>query len=430
MLASARAHQGIPHAATAPERHDARNCADVAAPADMTHLRPASAEIELSVVTTRAGLQALETEWNTLFRECARDIHVFQSFNWIWHWANHFLRQAGDLHSSSGLYIVTGRRGGRLVLICPLVRNRRWGITSLSFAGEPVSQYGDVLLDEQRGGQELLAQAWSFIAHNSGADVLMLRKVRADSNLASFLAHSQAMVTEREIAPFLDLASAPDPVSYEQRYSSKARKNRRRLLRRLEERGPASVNVHTGGQDGADMAALAVSLKRAWLKHRGLISPALAKPATRAFFAAVGANSERPVGAVITHLSSRGELAAIEVSFDCKGRRAVHIIVYALKFERLSVGQILMERSVRNAITSGQRVYDLMAPGDAYKLDWADGSVDVVDWAHALTPRGRAFARFYLGYARGKLKSAVKAASGIMRQVTNRDTKTDPTDPS
>lgn len=424
MLASARAHQPIPSAVIASKRDDAHCCPDATDQAT-THLLPADG-IELSVITTMAGLLAIEAEWNTLFATCARDIHVFQSFNWIWHWANHFLPQEGDEQKPNGLYIVTGRRGDQLVLVCPFVRNRRWGLSSLSFAGEPMSQYGDVLLDERHGGRDLLAQAWSFIAKNSGADVFTFRKVRADSNFAPFLARSAAIVTQREIAPFLDLTSAPDPDSYEQRYSTKARKNRRRLLRRLEERGPTSVNQITGGHDGANMAALAVSLKRAWLKDRGLVSPAMAMQATRAFFTAVGASAERPVGTVITYLTSRGEVTAIEVSFDCKGRRAVHVIVYALKFERLSVGQILMERSVRNAITDGQHVYDLMAPGDAYKLDWADGSVDVLDWAHGLTQRGRAFARFYLGFARGRLKGAVNAASGILRHVTKPRTKTDP----
>jgi hypothetical protein len=39
--------------------------------------------------------------------------------------------------------------------------------------------------------------------------------------------------------------------------------------------------------------------------------------------------------------------------FDCKGRRAAHIIVYALKFERASVGQLLIEQSVRTAMRDG-----------------------------------------------------------------------------
>jgi hypothetical protein len=73
------------------------------------------------------------------------------------------------------------------------------------------------------------------------------------------------------------------------------------------------------------------------VKHRGLAWRALSNPATRNFFTSVAAAADRPVGAVVTSLETRGEVVALEVAFDCKGRRAAHIIVYALKFERASV---------------------------------------------------------------------------------------------
>jgi hypothetical protein len=38
----------------------------------------------------------------------------------------------------------------------------------------------------------------------------------------------------------------------------------------------------------------------------------------------------------------------------------------------------------------------MLSPGDAYKLDWADGSVEVLDRARGISPRGRAFANTYL----------------------------------
>lgn len=417
MSVLARAREGLSRAAVAPERHIAHGRLSGAALASTPHTPPAHGGIELSVVTTRAGLAALEAEWNALQAEYGRDIHVFQSFNWIWHWANHFLPQQSDPNSASDLYILTGRRDGHLGLVCPFVRHRRAGITVLSFAGEPVGQYGDVLLDEQRGGRELLAHAWSLIVKSSGADVFAFRKVRADSNLAAFLAQSKALITARQVAPYLDLASAPDFETYAKRYSGKVRKNRRRLVRRLEERGAVSASLLTRGGRAAELAATAITLKRAWLKHRGLISPALSNPATRSFVAAVAENRERPVGTVVTHLTSSGETAAVVVAFDCKSRRVAHILVYALEFERFSVGQILIERSVRDAFNDGVGIYDLMAPGDAYKFDWADRSVEVLDWAFGLTPLGRAYAKFYLGHGRSWLKSGLTTAYRLVGRI-------------
>ena len=45
----------------------------------------------ISVVSERASFDALEPEWNDLFRRAGRDAQLFQSFNWSWHWANHYL---------------------------------------------------------------------------------------------------------------------------------------------------------------------------------------------------------------------------------------------------------------------------------------------------------------------------------------------------
>lgn len=449
MLAIARAEEGRLSAAAASKRHSSHGLADrgtphrtisgidvvekaadgvasepvrtspVAAatkPAETTHFAE-DAGIELSVITSLAGLEALEPEWNSLFAACGRDIHVFQTFNWIWHWTCHFLPARRDADADCGLFIVTARRNGRLVLVCPFVRQRRAGLTTLGFAGDPVSQYGDALLDEAHGGRAALARAWTFVMERSGADAFSFRKVRGDSNIASFLADTGCFVTERDIAPYLDLTSAPDYQTYEKRYSTKARKNRRRLLKRLGEYGLTSMMCLTSGARAGELAALAITLKQAWLKHRGLFSRALAHPTTRAFFVAVARGGERPIGTVVKCLETGGETAAIEISFDCKGRRAVHVIVYALKFERASAGQLLMERSVRDAMEEGIGVFDLMAPGDAYKLDWADASVEVLDWAKGLTMRGRIFTKLYLGHTRPKLKIAINATGELMRRV-------------
>ena len=108
------------------------------------------------------------------------------------------------------------------------------------------------------------------------------------------------------------------------------------------------------------------------------------------------------------------------MAFDCKGRRVLHIVVFSLKFERAGVGQLLLDRALRAAKEDGIDVYDLMAPGDAYKFDWSDASVEVLDWAHGLTPRGRAYAWAYLAHGRKLLKRTVLATTGFMRRLLRR----------
>ncbi len=84
----------------------------------------------------------------------------------------------------------------------------------------------------------MLDRVWAYAIENASGDVVALRKVRADANIVSVLERQQAVVTERQVAPYLDLATAPDYEFYEKRYSWKTRKNRRRRVHRFEERPP------------------------------------------------------------------------------------------------------------------------------------------------------------------------------------------------
>ena len=54
---------------------------------------------------------------------------VFQTFNWNWHWANHYLGSSEGGITGVELAIVTGRREGKLVMVWPLVTERVRGIT-------------------------------------------------------------------------------------------------------------------------------------------------------------------------------------------------------------------------------------------------------------------------------------------------------------
>ena len=44
-----------------------------------------------ALITDRAGFDALETDWNDLFWRAGRGSQIFQTFNWNWHWSNHYL---------------------------------------------------------------------------------------------------------------------------------------------------------------------------------------------------------------------------------------------------------------------------------------------------------------------------------------------------
>src|SRR5581483_437678 len=290
-----------------------------------------------------------------------------------------------------------------------LVFRRVAGLGVLQWMGEPASQYGDVLAEDLADGPELMRRAWGFIAARLGADALHLRKVRADAAVAPLLRELGAMQVAAAEAPYLDLASAPDFASYEQRYTGKARKNRRRLLRRLAERGPLAVERLTDGPQARAAARKGIELKRTWIEKTGRVSPAFADERFAAFFADVAEGRSRPVGCGVTVLKSAGAPAGIAIDLTCNGHRAAHVIVHDPQLDRFSAGTLLLEAWIKGACADGAATFDLLAPAYAYKLDWADGSVAVGDFAHGVTLAGRAYVGVYLARVRGALKAAVEA---------------------
>jgi CelD/BcsL family acetyltransferase involved in cellulose biosynthesis len=400
MVAASLAERRAPAAVPARMPRDGR-----AGEASIVALPSSRGHAVLGLVTTREELDALETSWNALFARAGGGIHLFQSFNWYWHWANHFLPAPGE--AGPQLAIVTAHVGDRLVMVWPLVSDKIGPLTRLAWMGEPVSQYGDILIDDIADAPRLVEAGWELVTRRLGASLLQLRKVRADSVIAPLLVRKGARVTEELKAPYLDLASAASFADYEKRYSGNARRNRGRQRRRLAERGTLALRWLTGGPEAEALAAVALDLKQAWLRQRGIVSPAMADPRTAAFFADVTHTETHPAGCHVAALVSDGRPVALEIGVRAKDRTAIHVVVYDSEFEKTGAGSLLMEDSIRRAKDDGLAVFDMLAPGDGYKLEWADDAVSVRDWAVALSLPGYVYSTLYLGLIRRALKRGI-----------------------
>lgn len=390
----------------------------------------------IGVVNDRADFDALEPEWNDLFRRAGKPTQLFQSFNWNWHWANHFLPPAGASGGQTPS-VVTVWRHGRLVMLWPLMMRRVAGLQVLHWMGEPASQYGDVLVEDLADRAELMQHAWQFVTTQLGADALHLRKVRADAVIAPLLRELGVRQTAAVEAPYLDLASAPDFESYAKRYTGKARKNRRRLARRLAEQGPCAVRRHVGGPEARAAAQEAIALKRAWVEKTGRLSMAFGDERFAAFFADVADGCGRPTGCGVTVLDANGKTAGVAIDITCQTHRAAHVIVHDPQLDHFSAGTLLLEAWIKGASADRMATFDLLAPAYAYKLDWADGSVAVGDYAQGLSLAGRVYAVAYLGCIRQVLKAAaeglprvVAVARSLVRAVGRQREKPVPAEPS
>lgn len=374
-------------------------------------------ELKLEVITDIEGMEGIEREWNTLFARSGASNQLFQTFNWNWHWCRTYAYPAKGRRSPA-ISIVVGRVAGRTVMIWPLIASAKLGFKMICWMGSPVTQYSDVLVEAGPNRVAWLAAGWKFVQDELGAHLICLPKVREDAALMELLGTLDLQPSAQAEAPCADLTDADTYDEYASRFSTRDRKNRRRQRRRLEDHGAVSFEILTGGEQAGAVARHAVSMKRRWLKRKGLVSKAFAGNGIDTFFTNALTSSERPIDGRLVVMKVAGEVAAIELGVVCKDRYASHISAYSLdlQFENSAAGSLAREASIGHCCEDGINQYDLMAPGDAYKFKWADKSVAVFDYVVPLTPVGHVLGT--LGScAHTAMKSVFEAAPHSARRL-------------
>ncbi len=367
-------------------------------------------DCDFAVVADKAAFRALASEWDALFERSGRPRQVFQTFAWLWCWAEHYL------DGVQRLSIVVGRREGRLVLAWPLVSTRRMGLRILSFMGEPLSQYGDALVEEGEESAALMSEALRFVM-SLPADILSLRRVREDAALGPLLASNMEPSGARAQAPFVDFTGALDSEALERRFSPKQRSGRRRHLRRLADLGPVSFERHEGGPTARALAATGLAFKREWARRSGYLTPALSDARFERFFVDAAGGGANAPDLRVSALFCGGEPIGVEIAVACKGQLFGHVLAPKPGFEKQGAGSVLAGYSIAAALKEGFGAYDLLAPADPYKMDWASGCVNVSDFAVPLTPMGRLFKWVWLDFGREALKSLARGLAPSLRRL-------------
>lgn len=366
-----------------------------------------------AIAATAVEFAALKADWKALEARAATDTHLFQSFEWLSLWVKHFVADG-----SRSLCVVTIRRDGALVCALPLIVESVFGLRQLEFMGAPVSQYGDALVVAGSDRVGLVRQAWTIAIEHTKPSLVRLEKVREDASIAQLLALVGARETAHEYAPFADLARHGNIEGFRNSMSAKKVKNMRRLRRRLDERGAVCFDWSSDNAKLGETIKETVSIKRAWLAERGLVSKAFADTRFEAFFAEA-AQARTATGVQVATLTSAGEMANAMIIVEKLGRVALHVTAYNLAHERLSVGTLHIEALVEEAYRRGARVLDFMAPRHEYKDEWADDAVRVSDYAVPVTAMGAIYSRFYLaGIREGVKKLSARMPAPLMRFIS------------
>jgi CelD/BcsL family acetyltransferase involved in cellulose biosynthesis len=192
----------------------------------------ADEQLRVELLSAEAELAALAPAWDELVCAMPRP-SPFLLNAWLVEWWRHF----GD---GGRLAVLTAFRGDRLVAGLPLFVRRRLGLRTLEFVGGTKAALADVLLGPKEGDSTaaLVAEAGDGLDH----DFANVFGLPVGSRLTRTPAWRDLRLIERLESPVLDLSDGWDAV-YERRFPPKARQNRRRRRRQLDQLGSVEISI-------------------------------------------------------------------------------------------------------------------------------------------------------------------------------------------
>lgn len=324
-------------------------------------------------VIDEADFAGMRDEWDVLLSSSASD-NVFLTWEWLFHWWKHFKKP------DSSLRVVCARDGsGRLRGILPLFQDsngRQGGGSSLRFlgTGAACSDYLD-LIAEKGQEKEIMTGLLGYVIRASSACSVRLTDIPLGSisleSLESTLHDLDVpfFKADGEICPFLALPGTLD--EFYGRLSSSMRSNLKRISRRFQERFgtmPRRVEKREELQSAYD---LLFALHRARRGDKGETSSFLSEEMKRFHLDVGKAFLEK--GWLRFYLLEAGEKPAGSLYCFAYGRRMSYYQAgFDPDFESLSIGTILLGRSMEDAISKGLREFDFLRGAESYKWRWTN----------------------------------------------------------
>ncbi len=369
------------------------------------------AGFEVEVVDSLAALSRVAPEWLAL-EALSPAASVFQSFAQVSVWARHFI----GARRGSALHVALVRDAGRPVLILPTAVSGPSALRIARIAGDPIAQYSEVLLDPARAPRGAFEAGLASL-QDAGADAVVFRRVRDDSNLLRLAAPHLRPATARTVAPFADLSPFPDFEAFRNSLSRKLRHGLRNRRNHLEALGEFRFEILSAGAEARAAVAEAMDLKRKWLVQHGSLSSAFVDPATRACLLDLAESADG--GTVVSRLVVGAEAAAIRVGFEHRGTHFAFMSAYDARFSDVSPGKLLMEFLTSGFWERGIRLIDMLAPEGRHKRDWCRHDVGVASYTLPLSRTGRAYAEIYEERVRPGLKRAFERMPPALRSLAS-----------
>ena len=313
-----------------------------------------------------SGFAALQPYWNDLLHASAAD-NPFLTFEWLYPWWKH-------LGGHADLQLLAVWSGKTLIAVAPLMARRSFGwLPRLEFLGTGYagSDYLDLIV---RSGHEadalhsisefLVDEGWSL-----RLDHVLERS--ATATLADLLRAGgwTSTMVSNGVCPVIDLAHHTW-TSYLASRGSAHRANVRRRLKAAEEQlRPSFERITTDSQRREALSAL-FAFHESRFRERGG-STAFLTRSLRAFHEEATERLLESGGLRMYVLRIQGTVAAVMYGFGHNNQFFFYQHGFDSRYQRSSIGLVLMACTIRAALEEGMHTYDLLWGEEPYKWLWA-----------------------------------------------------------
>jgi CelD/BcsL family acetyltransferase involved in cellulose biosynthesis len=372
------------------------------------------AQARWRVVDDLEAFEGLAESWRALEAATPGAV-LFQTYSWCWHWVRHYATGPNAPYKLR-IVAIEGATGSKLLALVPLVVPRRGAKRFAQWLGEPLLQYGDILLDPSANIPAVRQSLSEAISGWSDTSAFHLRSVRADANVHKLIELQRFAICEPRESASLDLTRYADAAAYEAGKKPKDRKQHRRKRRRLEEFGPVAFEVVQGGCDASALVAKAIGFKEIWLKEMGLTSRAFMDKRALGCLTEMAEDCEHDCGCTVAHLTVGKRTAALGIDFRHAGHVYAFMGAFNPVFAQAAPGAAQIDETIAHAIGQGLQTYDLLAPFDRYKSEWTNQTTEVRDYAVPLDLWSAAYVELVLRRLRPALKALYLRSPAHLRR--------------
>ena len=370
-------------------------------------------ELSVRIVEDDADFQALEGEWNALWSAC-KGARLSQGFSWC--------RTAWTVCNAPfgrSLYLVTARRGSRLVGIWPLVRqpSRRGGLgDTATLLSRPGYSFSLVLIDPSETGAAVVDAMIAGIGHDRRVSVVEAPWTPDSSDLARSLGGRPGLFRRGEMRmSWVDWSDVDDYDAYLRRnLSGKHLGNYRRLRRKLSERGDLRFVDVTEPEALRRGNAWLYRTKIAWMEdQKGHVRTEMDQVAEdfAATYAATGSDAAN-FKLYLLELDGK-PVSGVQASIGNQIYE-LNIITYDPEYSEYSAGRLAVEECVRMAYEMKMPV-DMRVGYESWKNDWTNREGLAVSFELLLDWRGHV--RYRASRIRTRLGEARDRVLARMRRM-------------